>query len=94
MTEYNDLVLKAAAELIAHVRVTNAKLASCKAELNRANASITGLQDQIRKLLTMIDEWDKEELSVRTMHNYGQTPYWYVEAAHWATYGTAPPKSG
>lgn len=36
----------------------------------------------ISDLLTMIDAYDKNEDTGFSMHTYGQTPDWYVEAAY------------
>jgi hypothetical protein len=53
-----------------------------------------GMADQIGKLLAILDGWDKERADELngglTMHTYGQTPDWYVEAAFWACYGYGP----
>ena len=56
--------------------------------------SVEGLQEQVGKLLTILDDWDKQWAEERngglTMHTYGHTPDWYVEAAYWSCYCHAP----
>jgi hypothetical protein len=58
------------------------------------DADKQGLRDQIGKLLGILDDWDKvradEVNGGLTMHTYGQTPDWYVEAAFWCCYGYSP----
>ena len=59
--------------------------------------SIKGLQDQIGKLLGILDDWDKSRADEHngglTMHTYGMSPDWYVEAAFWSCYGCGPQDS-
>ena len=48
------------------------------------------LLEIVDDLLTRLDDWDRaraEEARGHTMHVYGMTPDWFVNAAHWVCYG-------
>lgn len=62
-------------------------------EVDALKADKAGLQEQVGKLLSMLDDVDAAVVADTgglSMHTYGQTPDWFVEAAFWSCYGHAP----
>jgi hypothetical protein len=69
-------------------------LSLLSARVAELEADKTCLRELVGSLLTRLDEWDQDRADETrnglTMHAYGQTPGWFVEAAFWSCYGFAP----
>jgi transposase len=74
----------------AKIEALTAERDAAIARAEAAEADKAGLQSIAGDLLTRLDDWDRElaeETRGHTMHVYGMTPDWYVNAAHWVCYG-------